>query len=70
MSRDAQKKKDDEDEATMRKEMRETWAKNWEESRQGRLAYAPKNHLYYEQVLIVCLCHICIACVLHSIFQG
>jgi len=37
VSRDAQKKKDDEDEATMRKEMRETWAKNWEESRQGRV---------------------------------
>merc|ERR1719471_1940882 len=37
VSREAQKKKDDEDEAQMRKEMRETWAKNWEESRQGRV---------------------------------
>ena len=36
VSREAQKKKDDEDEAQMRKEMKETWAKNWEESRQGR----------------------------------
>jgi len=37
VSRDAQKKRDDEDEAAARKEMRETWAKNWEESRQGRV---------------------------------
>merc|ERR1719230_2437280 len=37
VSREAQKKRDEEDEAAARKEMRETWAKNWEESRQGRV---------------------------------
>jgi hypothetical protein len=42
VSSDAQKKRDEEDESAFRKEMRETYAKNWEESRQG-LAH---NHSY------------------------
>lgn len=36
ISEDAQKKRDMEDEIREKKEMRETYAKNWEESRQGR----------------------------------
>jgi len=37
ISEDAQKKRDMEDEIREKKEMRETYAKNWEESRQGRV---------------------------------
>ena len=37
ISEDAQKKRDEDDFLREKKEMKETWAKNWEESRQGRV---------------------------------